>query len=76
MKPRKRPLKNLYYRWGRRFGLDAEEVATALWNAGLIGLEPENKYIETDKARAMESHDFETCINLILGRAQDEKFNR
>ncbi len=30
MKPRVRPLSNLYYRWGKRLGLDAETVARSL----------------------------------------------
>lgn len=76
MKPRKRPIKNLFFRWGRAFGLEGPEVARLLEGAGLITLEPLDRYLETERALSMAPEDFETCINIILGKAQDEKFNR
>lgn len=48
MKPRARSIGNLYFRWGRRAGLNAEEVAQALEEVGLIERLEGFKYRERD----------------------------
>lgn len=47
MKPRIRPLSNLYHRWGRRLGVSAERVAKALVIYGVIERVGDHSYRET-----------------------------
>lgn len=46
MKARRRHIKNLYHRWGIHHGLEPQEVAEALSEAGLIVLLDEDCYRE------------------------------
>jgi hypothetical protein len=67
MKPRWRPIKNLYFRWGREVDLDAEAVALILERAGLIDLGIERThYYETDKARAIPKDRYDMAVKDVL----------
>ncbi|MCA9339397.1 MAG: hypothetical protein KDA17_00625 [Candidatus Saccharibacteria bacterium] len=60
MKPRTRPIKNLYFRWGQGFGLTPIEIAEVLEREGLIELTPERThYRETEKATQLPPYMFD-----------------
>jgi hypothetical protein len=58
MKPRARPLRNLWFRWGQHYGLNDSTVAKALESHGLISVEGDF-YAETQKMKDLESIDLE-----------------
>ena len=58
MKPRTRPLKNLYFRWAQHYGLNDSEVASVLESQGLITVLGDY-YQETDKMRELKNLDLE-----------------
>lgn len=62
MKPRVRPISNLYFRWGRDLGLESEEVAVALQAADLITRIGPTMYSETPKPKVP----LETYNKIIL----------
>lgn len=65
MKPRARPIKNLYFRWGRAVGLTGEQVAKFLKFHGLITLTPDGgHYFETPAAK--EIKDFNEHVTKLL----------
>ena len=66
MKPRIRRLANLYHRWGRQLGLDAEQVAIALEHARLIERIDADRYRETVTSRKVSTADFEAEVSRIL----------
>ena len=79
MRPRKRPISQLWYRWGRAADLDAAHVANALQSAGLIefcgadaGGRPTH-YVETDLLRKIPPYDFESTIREALSAYLDEE---
>lgn len=65
MKPRIRPIKNLYFRWGSQAGLTGEQVAEILVNEGLIE-QAENRdfYFETPAAKKIA--DFNGYVTKLL----------
>ncbi len=69
MKPRARPISNLYHRWGVGYGFKALEIAELFETAGLIELSPERThYFETDKARNLPPYNFHaTFIDILIG---------
>jgi hypothetical protein len=67
MRPRIRPLSNLYHRWGRAAGLDAEQVADALEAAGIIERIGPDQYRETTRPKVPKP-EFEQLIEAALKR--------
>lgn len=51
MKPRVRSIKNLYFRYGQHIGLEAEDVAIALQEAGCITRIGPALYSETQQPK-------------------------
>ncbi len=48
MKPRIRPLSNLYFRWGKKLNMSTEQVAQILVARGVIKLIGLDRYQECD----------------------------
>jgi hypothetical protein len=65
MKPRIRPLANLFHRWGAKLGLDAEQVANALEAARLIERIGADSYRETTRER-VPREEFERMVSEAL----------
>lgn len=62
MKPRTRSISNLYFRWGSKIKLDAEDVAIALERAGLIERIGPDRYREVARAEKMPEEKFNELI--------------
>lgn len=70
MKPRPRPIKGLYFRWGIELDRDSQYIAMALESAGLITIDGQ-MYTETQTMREIPKPEFEETIkNLILRGAK------
>lgn len=65
MKPRIRPIANLYFRWGRALRLDAESIAHALESAGLIERIGANRYREIIAVKRPRA-EYEMTVHDIL----------
>lgn len=63
MKPRIRPISNLYFKYGRAHGLEAKQVAYCLWDAGLIRMH-EDKYEPLNES--FTKSDYEERANTAL----------
>lgn len=73
MKPRIRPLSSLYFRWGRSIGLEAEDVAIALEDAGVITMVSHDKYVEVKNERLSPELYEEIVMNILTDYATREK---
>jgi hypothetical protein len=69
MKPRTRSLSNLYHRYGRERGLEAEEVSDALEAEGLIERISADSYRERERKPRLEKEAFEALVHEVLERA-------
>ncbi len=66
---RTRSIRNLYFRWGREYGLEPENCARILERAGLITLTGGGfHYQETAKALAIAKEDYDSTIHELLDR--------
>lgn len=68
MKPRSRRLSNLWFRYGKDRGLDAEEVAEALEVAGLIERLERDRYREVEQKPRLKLEAFEKLVSEALAR--------
>lgn len=66
MKPRVRPISNLYFRWGKKLELDAEDVATALERAGFIERVGAELYSEIKRDVKLPDDEFNDLILTTL----------
>ncbi len=74
---RVRPIRNLYFRWGKQLGLSAEDCARALAFDGLIELtQDQSHYCETELAKALESEIFDARAKDVLMTEKLNKVNR
>jgi hypothetical protein len=73
MKPRVRPISNLYFRWGQKVDLNADDVANALERAGLITRIGTDSYQEVKRETKLPNEEFENLILKTLNRYK-EKF--
>jgi hypothetical protein len=73
MKPRIRNVSNLYFRWGEKYGLDTEDVATALEQAGLIERIGRNKYQEVKRLK-VQPDEYERTIGTVLSLYKELKY--
>ena len=69
MKPRIRPLSNLYHRWGAALGLTAEACARALSAAGLLRMLDRNHYSEVLPDPPLSLADWDALILRTLREA-------
>ncbi len=69
MKPRARPISNLYFRWGKGLGLSAEACAAALVKTGLIELISDGNYREVIHEK-VPLDEYERTVNTILTLAR------
>jgi hypothetical protein len=74
MKPRVRPIQNLYFRWGHSHGLNSQDVARILQDNGLIEiLNAGTHYQETPLARKVPKENFEALITTLLGGTLEKR---
>jgi len=66
VKPRVRPISNLYHRWGRRHGLTGDAVLKALIECRVIIRVDSDHYAELPQTPKMPVEAFEAWVNLIL----------
>lgn len=66
MKPRIRPLSNLFHRWGRHLGVDAEFVARALETRGIIERIGPDQYRERELRRIPKADFDRQVIEAIM----------
>lgn len=74
MRPRIRPLSNLYHRWGEALNLNAEDVFRALEASGLVERVSPDSYRERTTKRVSRD-DFERTVNKILQSYKQTKGN-
>lgn len=72
MRPRIRPLSNLWFRWGRSAGLEAEEVASRLEAAGLILRVGPGAYREVERPRVPRL-EFESLVASALRKEKSHE---
>lgn len=73
MKPRIRPVKNLFHRWGLLINASPEVCAEALEGAGLIELSSDRQfYTETPKALDLDPDRFDTVMLGAIIKYQSE----
>lgn len=76
MSRRARPIRNLYFRWGRAAGLDSTDCAARLESAGLIELTPDRRYYtETKKMRSIPPYDFDRTVMETLTATERQEDN-
>lgn len=68
MKPRIRPLSNLYHRWGRRCGLSAYEVFEVLHANGIVEPVSTEQYREIVPNPPMKREAWDAYVAGILQR--------
>ena len=67
MKPRLRPIQNLWFRYGQGLNLSAAAMALVLERAGLIELDLSGqRYRETSKALALPNNEFSAVFRRLL----------
>ncbi len=67
MKPRSRPVRNLYFRYGARLGVEPFDIARVLEKHGLITLNTvRDRYTETEKALNIPKEQYSIMIFDLL----------
>lgn len=69
MKPRLQPLASLFFRWGRYFGMESDEVARILSEAGLIVLIGKEHWSETRREKKLDFNEYELLVRKALEKS-------